>query len=952
VAAFIGVLGILGAQREKAWANDIAFLETIYNTDFTAAAVGGLRDSSTAMMKVSGISGTVDKAYLYWHGPMNSTNPLANATIVVNRKPVTGVNIGYSDDNCWGFDNSQAYRADVTSLVRAERNGTYFLADFVKQGTNVNANGASMLVFFNDGKTNNNRDIVLFDGNDSNADNFYDAPGWNVVLEGITYSSGKGFIQLHVSDGQIYEDADVLLNGQVLERRGQVYQGTTVQAANDGPSGTGRLWDVKGYDITPILAAGSNTVSITHAYLGTSDRLKGDCVSLIIAAINLPAGSAPPLPPANIAPVVTGVPEVTVNSPDALALQAQVSDQDGQPLNCTISINGNVVHTGIIPAGSLATTGTLDITHAFSLGQHAVVFTANDGVANGSFTTVVNVIDNTPPVLNVPENITVPSAPGRTNAVVNYLVTASDDFPGVTVISLPPSGSRFPIGATTVTATAVDASGNRTQKTFTITVTDCLPPTVNCPGDMLRATDPGTSNVVVHFTVTAYDNMPGVSAPTCSPASGSTFQLGITAVNCSARDAKGNSGSCMFFVTVVDREAPVVTVPANQTLTADRGQSTKVVGYTVSVRDNVPGAVVVCVPPSGTGFPIGITRVTCIGSDVGGNHATNSFTATILENVFVDNQPPVVRVPANMTVPNDSGTDTAVVSYVATVPANEPGATLLCRPASEASFPLGTTRVTCVGTDAVGNKATNGFNITVIDTEKPVLTLPPNIVRPVDAGQNTAIVTYIATATDNSGSVSLACVPPSGSAFPIGATTVTCNAVDNAGNVSSGSFTVTVTNTVVEPPDFGCVTASTPVLWPPNHQMVPVSLWLNFDKKKVKFSSVRIVSVTSNEPETGLWKDDFAPDWKIIKGKQLKLNLRAERDDKGNGRIYTITVEGKDKQGNLYLCKTTVTVPKDGPTRKDCPGDVKKDDSKKNKKDDQRDNQRDGKKSGKKSGRK
>ncbi len=764
VAAFIGVLGILGAQREKAWANDIAFLETIYNTDFAAAAVGGLRDSSTAMMRLSGISGTVDKAYLYWHGPMNSTNPLANATIVVNHRPVTGVNIGYSDDNCWGFDNSQAYRADVTSLVRAERNGTYFLSDFVKQGTNINANGASMLVFFNDGKTNNNRDIVLFDGNDSNADNFYDAPGWNVVLEGITYSSGKGFIQLHVSDGQIYEDADVLLNGHVLEQRGQVFQGATVMAANNGPSGTGRLWDVKAYDITPILAAGSNTVSITHAYLGTSDRLKGDCISLVVAAMNLPAGSAPPLPPANIAPVVIGVPEVTVNSPNAIALQAQVSDQDGNPLTYTIAMDGAVVLNGGIPAGSPVTTGTLDISHAFSLGQHTVVFTANDGFANGSFTTVVNVIDNTPPVLNVPENITVPSAPGQTNAVVNYLVTASDDFPGVTVISLPPSGSKFPIGVTTVTATAVDASGNRTQKTFTITVTDCLPPTVNCPGDMLRATDPGTSNVVVHFTVTAHDNMPGVSAPTCNPASGSTFQLGITAVNCSARDAKGNSGSCMFFVTVVDREPPVVTVPANITLTADSGQNTKVATFTVSVRDNVPGAVVVCVPPSGAAFPIGVTRVTCIGSDVGGNHATNSFT-------------------------------------------------------------------------------------------------------------------------------------------------VTCNAADNAGNATSGGFTVTVTNTVVEPPDFGCVTPSTSVIWPGNHQMVPVSLWLNFDKKKVKFSSIRIVSVTSNEPETGLWKDDIGPDWEILKGKQLKLNLRAERDDKGNGRIYTITVEGKDKQGNLYLCKTTVTVP-------------------------------------------
>ena len=41
LTAFIGVLGILGAQREKVWANDIALRETIYNTDFAVGAVGG-----------------------------------------------------------------------------------------------------------------------------------------------------------------------------------------------------------------------------------------------------------------------------------------------------------------------------------------------------------------------------------------------------------------------------------------------------------------------------------------------------------------------------------------------------------------------------------------------------------------------------------------------------------------------------------------------------------------------------------------------------------------------------------------------------------------------------------------------------------------------------------------------------------------------------------------------
>ncbi len=61
-------------------------------------------------------------------------------------------------------------------------------------------------------------------------------------LGGINYTLGRGYIQLHVSDGQIYEDDALVLNGEEIEHRGQVFQGTTVQAANNGlaePAGFG-----------------------------------------------------------------------------------------------------------------------------------------------------------------------------------------------------------------------------------------------------------------------------------------------------------------------------------------------------------------------------------------------------------------------------------------------------------------------------------------------------------------------------------------------------------------------------------------------------------------------------------------------------------------------------------------------------------------------------------------
>ncbi len=914
VAAFIGVLGILGAPREKAWANEVTHLETIYNTDYASASVGGLRNSTGASLKLAGVNGTVTKAYLFWHGPMNSTNPMANAYIRFGGTSVKGVNIGYSDDNCWGFNNSQAYRADVTPIVNRTGNGSYSLASFVKQGTNVNANGASLLVFFNDADTNNNRDIVLFNGNDSNADNFYDAPGWNVALNGLSYASGRAVVQMHVSDGQSYEDAALLINGQEVEARGNVFQGSSVYASNNGPAGTGRLWDVMSFDVSGLLGTGTNAIVINHAYLGTPARSRGDCVSLIAAVINLPAGSAPPPPATNTPPTVTGVPEISISSPEAITLQAQGADENGDALSCVIKINNAIVHTGTIPAGSPTTAGTMSTQFGFTPGRHTVEFTVNDGAARAKFTTIVNVTDDQPPVLEVPANMTVSTSPGRTTATVYYEVTATDDFPGVTVIALPGSGSSFPIGTTTVTATAVDAAGHRVQKSFTITVVDAMPPSILCPTDLLKLTDAGRSNAVVHFSVNATDNLPGVTV-NCSPASGSTFQMGITTVVCAARDARGNRANCMFTVTVVDREAPVLILPPDLTLQTDTGSDTRVVNFQVEVRDNAPGASVVCLPPSGTEFPIGATNVVCIGSDTSGNNATNSFSITIFKLSNPQVLPPVVNVPASFSMPTDRGFNTAIIEYTATVVSQLPGATIECVPPSGSAFALGMTAIVCFGRDVVGNTASNSFSILVYDNEKPVLNVPANIVRGVDEGLNTAIVTYVATAMDNSGSVSLSCAPASGGAFALGITAITCNAVDNAGNVATAGFTITVTNSVVMPIDYGCVTASRATLWPPQGQMMPVSLWLNYDSMPAPFSSARIVSVTSNEPESGLWEGDHGADWEIIDAANLKVALRAERAEAGTGRIYTVTVEGRDAQGREYLCSTTVTVPKTAPKK-------------------------------------
>jgi hypothetical protein len=74
------------------------------------------------------------------------------------------------------------------------------------------------------------------------------------------------------------------------------------------------------------------------------------------------------------------------------------------------------------------------------------------------------------PVLTLPANITVP-ATTKSGAVVTFSGSANDTVDGaLTPVFTPPSGSDFPIGTTTVTASATDSGGLASTGSFTVTV--------------------------------------------------------------------------------------------------------------------------------------------------------------------------------------------------------------------------------------------------------------------------------------------------------------------------------------------------------------------------------------------------------------------------------------------------------------------------------------------------
>lgn len=282
----LAATALAAGLSSAAAASEMIFFETIKDTDVATFGIGYLRGVGTGSLAVSGLSGSISKAYLFWHGPTQTTNASANATVSFAGTDITGTNIGFSDDNFWAFENSQAYRADVTSLITGD--GNYALANFAKDSGRIEINGASLIVFYDDGNDANNSDVVLFNGNDANFSNIYDADNWNATLNGINYSGGNATLVTHVSDGQNFgpgDDGTLLINGTPIATGG-IYQGDGVDFGDGNFPSNGALWDIESFDITSLLSNGLNNLSLSMSAVN-------DALSLIVAQFNLPVGSAP-----------------------------------------------------------------------------------------------------------------------------------------------------------------------------------------------------------------------------------------------------------------------------------------------------------------------------------------------------------------------------------------------------------------------------------------------------------------------------------------------------------------------------------------------------------------------------------------------------------------------------------------------------------------------------------
>jgi hypothetical protein len=203
-------------------------------------------------------------------------------------------------------------------------------------------------------------------------------------------------------------------------------------------------------------------------------------------------GEATGVNPSIVLPLGTTTVTLVVNdgTDDSLPDQVSITVQDTTPpvLTCPADViveqedlDGTEVEievtaTDICDADVDITSDELAV---YPLGETVVTFTATDDSGNSSTAkTVVKVEDTTAPVLTVPAGITVEQE-DLDGTIVEFEVTAIDNCDADPIVECDAiSGDVFPLGITTVTCTATDASGNSVEVTFDIIVEDTIPPEI------------------------------------------------------------------------------------------------------------------------------------------------------------------------------------------------------------------------------------------------------------------------------------------------------------------------------------------------------------------------------------------------------------------------------------------------------------------------------------------
>jgi subtilisin-like proprotein convertase family protein len=375
------------------------------------------------------------------------------------------------------------------------------------------------------------------------------------------------------------------------------------------------------------------------------------------------------------------------------------------------------------------------------IGTTTITLTATD--ASGNFASCnfsMNRVDNTPPTITCPGTQTLnlnASCAATLPDYTGFATLGGANCGPATVTQSPlPGTSVSGVGATVVTLTATDGSGNTATCTFNVNRVDVTAPVISCPANITVNNTPGACGAVVNYDVPSItDNcsssitynigLANLANLTGSCGGGSVYGSGLVGFNWNdvgsgvvtsiqiqySMGVECHTGATHLPLLNGVAKAPYAQTPnncfcngVNNMVSLNIPVTGYVIGGSNQFRINafsfwglIPNASIggnyarVTVNymngsiaqtaglPSGGVFPTGTTVNTFTVTDAAGNSSTCSFNVTV-----IDNEAPSVICPANIIVNNDPGTCGAVVNYSA--PTGTDNCTLECSPVQIENF--------------------------------------------------------------------------------------------------------------------------------------------------------------------------------------------------------------------------------------------------------------------------
>jgi hypothetical protein len=616
----------------------------------------------------------------------------------------------------------------------------------------------------------------------------------------------------------------------------------------------------------------------------------------------------------------------TISCPANLGVTAPAGDCDATVNTDTPTATGN----GVTVSGVRSDGQALDA--PYPAGTTTITWTATDSderTASCLQTITVTVNDTTPPTITAPPDVDISTPPGTTGScglVVGETELGTPDASDNCTVNVTrtgvPNGNFFPVGTTTITYTARDGAGNTATATQTVIVRDATPPLIAAPPDAsyvclsdVPAANPSQATRGEVLDGNGDPLPPGPPSDNCGTPTVTVTETGSGAGSASspriitrtftATDAHGNSASAVQTITVIDDVPPSISLNGAGSVTVECHTSFTDPG--ASASDNCAGSAPVAVTGSVDANTPGIYTLHYTATDAAGNQSP-TLTRTV---TVVDTVPPTIAL--NGASPMTVECHTAF---------SDPGATASDACAGDLTSAItetgsvnpdvvGSYTLTYSVSDGNGHNASISRTVNVVDTIAPTITL--NGANPMTVECHTAFTDPGATASDGCAGDLTSAISATGTVNAnVPGTYTRTYTVSDGHNSTTVTRTVNVVDTI--PPTIN-LNGQNISFWPANHSYKTVNVTdlvssvTDSCDTSIAVSNVVISKVTSDEVENGNGDGNTLNDM-VIAANCKSVQLRAERDGGGDGRVYTITFKVKDASGNTTTTTAKVTVPK------------------------------------------